>query len=83
MFQWIDLSIPTNILAALSEFSGFEKRNRSSMEGIRVGRMRRFKEKEWRMGLIKTHIYVWNSQAIAFLARLIFYIKTDTFIFSC
>lgn len=81
MFQWIDLSIPTNILAALSEFSGFEKRNRSSMEGIRVGRMRRVKEKEWRMGLIKTHIYVWNSQA--FLARLIFYIKTDTFIISC
>lgn len=82
MFQWIDLSMLTNILASLSELSGFEKRNRTSTEGIRAGRMRRFKEKEWGMGLIKTHIYEWNSQAIAFLARLIFYIETDTFIFS-
>lgn len=72
MFQWIDLSMLTNILASLSELSGSEKRNRTSTEGIRAGRMRRFKEKEWGMGLIKTHIYEWNSQAIAFLARLIF-----------
>lgn len=62
----------TNILASLSELSGFEKRNRTSTEGIRACRMRRFKEKEWGMDLIKTHIYEWNSQAIAFLARLIF-----------
>lgn len=47
----------TNILASLSELSGFGKRNRTSTEGIRAGRMRRFKEKEWGMGLIKTHIY--------------------------
>lgn len=41
-----------------------------------------FEEKEWGMDLIKTHSYVLNSQAMFFLARFIFNIKTDIFTFS-
>lgn len=51
---------------------GLKKETEQVQRELRAGRMRRFKEKEWGMGLIKTHIYEWNSQAIAFLARLIF-----------